>query len=258
MARNTGTYLDRILADTAAALAARTDLPTAPPAVIPTARGFRQALAGPEIALIAEVKKASPSRGVIRPDFHPAEIARAYAAAGASAISVLTEETFFQGSLSYLDEVRAAAPVPLLRKDFIIHPAQIFEAVGRADAVLLIVAALTPTELREFRDLATACGLDTLVEVHDRAELEIALEAGAPTIGINNRDLRSFTIDLRTTYDLLPHIPAGTQVVSESGIATHDQVVALADAGVHGMLVGEALMRQPDVFAAVHALLHGA
>ncbi len=257
MAYNTGTYLDRILADTAAGLAARGDLPMAPPAVIPAARGFAQALAGPEIALIAEVKKASPSRGLIRADFHPAEIARAYASAGAAAISVLTEERYFQGRLSYLDDVRAAAPLPLLRKDFIIHPAQIFEAVGHADAVLLIVAALCPGELRDLRAVATACGLDTLVEVHDRAELEIALEIGAPVIGINNRDLRTFTINLQTTFALRPHIPAGTRVVSESGITTHAQVAALADAGVDGILVGEAFMRAADIAGAVRTLLHG-
>jgi indole-3-glycerol phosphate synthase len=255
MTRQTGTYLDRILADTARDLAARADLPTAPPATLPPARGFTRALAAPGISLIAEVKKASPSRGVIRPDFHPAQIAQAYTRAGARALSVLTEPHYFQGSLAYLEMVRAVTPLPLLRKDFIIHPAQIIEAVGRADAVLLIVAALAPAELRTFLALATACGLDALVEVHDRAELEIALEAGAPVIGINNRDLRSFTIDLEATYRLLADIPEDRLVVSESGIHTPAQVRALTAAGVDAILVGEAFMRQPDVEAAVRELL---
>lgn len=253
-ARHTGTYLDRILADTAAALAARTDLPTAPPPA-PPARGFARALGAPGISLIAEVKKASPSRGLIRADFHPAEIARAYQAAGASAISVLTDEKYFQGKLAYLDEVRAACALPLLRKDFIIHPAQIFEAVGRADAVLLIVAALERADLQRLQQLATDCGLDTLVEVHNRAELEVALEIGAPVIGINNRDLHTFTIDLQTTYDLLPFIPSDRRIVSESGIHTADQVAALATAGVDAILVGESLMTSNDIEAKVHELL---
>ncbi len=254
MPKQTGTYLDRILATTEAMLASRTDLPTAPPTA-PPARGFMRALAAPGIALIAEVKKASPSRGLIRADFHPEAIARAYQAAGASAISVLTDEPFFQGKLAYLDTVRAVATLPLLRKDFIIHPAQIFEAVGRADAVLLIVAALAPTELTELLRLATACGLDALVEVHDQAELEIALAADARVIGINNRDLHTFTIDLRTTYALLPHIPADRLAVSESGITTSDQVMELEAAGVAAVLVGEALMASADIEAAVRTLL---
>lgn len=255
MARQTGTYLDRILADTAAALAARGDLPTTPPAVIPAARGFRAALERPGIALIAEVKKASPSKGVIRADFHPAEIARAYEASGASALSVLTDEKYFQGKLAYLEEARAAVGLPLLRKDFIIHPAQIIEAVGRADAVLLIVTALSPAELGEYLALATACGLDTLVEVHDRAELDIALESGAPVIGINNRDLRTFVVDVDTTLRLLPAIPDDRIVVSESGITTHAQVAALEEVGVDAILVGEALMASPDIAAATRTLL---
>lgn len=254
----TGTYLDRILAETAARLAARIDLPDAPPAVAPPAHGFARALAAPGISLIAEVKKASPSKGVIREDFDPPTIARAYQAAGAAAISVLTEEPHFQGKLSYLEDVRAAVSLPLLRKDFIIHPAQIYEAVGRADAVLLIVAALSPAQLGEFLSLVAACGLDALVEAHDRAEVEIALEQGADVIGINNRDLRTFTVDVETTLRLLPHIPAGKIIVSESGIRTPEQVWRLADAGVDAILVGEAFMASPDVEAAVRALLSGA
>ncbi|OPZ84743.1 MAG: Indole-3-glycerol phosphate synthase [bacterium ADurb.Bin429] len=232
-------------------------MPCEPPAFIPEARGFARALARPGISLIAEVKKASPSKGVIRADFHPAEIARAYESAGASAISVLTDEPYFQGKLAYLDEVRGAVGLPLLRKDFIIHPAQIVEAVGRADAVLLIVAALQPAELRDFLALAAACGLDTLVEVHDAAELDIALESGAPVIGINNRDLRTFVVDVETTLRLLPNIPDDRIVVSESGISTHAQVQRLEEAGVDAILVGEALMANPDIAAKTRELLGG-
>jgi len=251
----TGTYLDRILADTAARLAARADLPDAPPAVIPPTRGFARALGAPGISLIAEVKKASPSKGVIREEFDPPAIARAYEAAGAAAISVLTDEPHFQGKLSYLEDVRAAVSLPLLRKDFIIHPAQIYEAVGRADAVLLIVAALSPRQLGEFLRLASACGLDALVETHDRAEVEIALEQGAETIGINNRDLHTFTVDVETTLRLRPHIPAGKITVSESGIRAPEQVRRLADAGVDAILVGEAFMASADIRSAVRTLM---
>jgi len=253
----TGTYLDRILADTATRLAARTDLPDAPPARIPPARGFARALSTPGISLIAEIKKASPSKGVIRADFDPPAIAREYEAAGAAAISVLTDELYFQGKLSYLDDARAACSLPLLRKDFIIHPAQIYEAVGRSDAVLLIVAALNPAELGEMLRLAKACGLDALVEAHDRAEVEIALEQGAEVIGINNRDLRTFSVDIDTTLELLPCIPAGYITVSESGIHTPAQVRMLADAGVGAILVGEALMARPEIGAAVRSLMSG-
>lgn len=252
--QTTGTYLDRILADTAAQLAARDDLLDAP-ALPARARGFAAALATPGIALIAEVKKASPSRGVIREDFHPAAIAQAYQAAGAAAISVLTEPRHFQGRLGDLDEVRQACRLPLLRKDFIIHPAQIFEATGRADAVLLIVAALTRGALAELWSVATACGLDVLVEVHDESELAIALEVGARLIGINNRDLRSFTVDLGTTLRLAPLIPSGHLIVSESGIRDAAQVGQLRAAGVHAMLVGEALLAQADTLGAVKRLL---
>lgn len=255
MARQTGTYLDRILADTAEALAARHDLPDAPPTGAEPARGFACALATPGIALIAEVKKASPSKGLIREHFHPAEIARDYQSAGAAALSVLTDEKYFQGKLAYLEKVRAACMLPLLRKDFIIHPAQIYEAVGRADAVLLIVAALAREELARLLALATSCGLDTLVEVHDRAELDTALELGSPVIGINNRNLHTFTIDLQTTFDLLPHIPKDRLIVSESGIQTHAQVSAMETAGVNAILVGETLMRSADIGAKVRELM---
>jgi len=257
MAKQTGTYLDRILADTAAALAMRTDLPSAPPVEIPRTRGFARALAQSGVSLIAEVKKASPSKGIIRADFHPAEIARCYERAGARAISVLTDEKHFQGQLPYLDQVRAVTSIPLLRKDFIIHPAQILEAVGRADAVLLIVAALSVHDLREFHTLAAACGLDVLMEVHDREELEIALAVGARIIGINNRNLRTFAVDLQTTFDLLPAIPTDRLIVSESGITTHAEIGRLEEAGVGAVLVGEALMRCADIEGAVRELLEG-
>jgi len=257
MAHQTGTYLDRILADTAAALAERNDLLDAPPANAPPARGFARALTAPGISLIAEVKKASPSKGLIREHFYPAEIARDYQMAGATALSVLTDEKYFHGKLSYLEEVRSACTLPLLRKDFIIHSAQIFEAVGRGDAVLLIVAALPRAELSRLLALATVCGLDTLLEVHDRAELDIALELGATVIGINNRNLHTFTIDLQTTFDLLPHIPPGQLVVSESGIQTHAQVTAMESAGVNAILVGETLMRSADIGAKVRELMKG-
>lgn len=253
--KSTGTYLDRILADTAAELAARHDLPDAPPPQVQAARGFAKVLAKPAISLIAEIKKASPSRGVIRKDFYPAAIAQAYQAGGAAALSVLTDAKYFQGSINYLDEVRAAATLPMLRKDFIIHPAQIFETVGRADAILLIVAALEKAQLGELLSLATACGLDTLMEVHDRQELDIALELSAPVIGINNRDLRSFTIDLQTTYALLPFIPDDRIIVSESGISTAAQLRKLANAGVRAVLVGESLMKSADIAAKTRELL---
>lgn len=255
MARHTGTYLDRILADTAANLAARHDLPDIPPAAQPT-RGFARALATPGISLISEVKKASPSRGVIREDFNPTTIAREYEAAGASAISVLTDEKYFQGKLAYLDEVRAATnAIPLLRKDFIIHPAQIYEAVGRADAILLIVAALTQQELADFLHIAHDCGLDALVEIHNEAELETALHVGAHIIGINNRDLHTFTIDLQTTFRLLSGIPRDRIIVSESGIHTADQVTELEQAGINAILVGESLMKSDDIAFKIHELL---
>lgn len=255
MARLTGTYLDRIIADTAATLATRNDLLTSPPTPVP-ARGFARALAKPGISLIAEVKKASPSRGVLCSDFHPANIARAYEAAGARAISVLTDEKYFQGKLVYLDEVRAATTTtPLLRKDFILHPAQIYETVGRADAVLLIVAALSRTEFFDLLHTATACGLDALVEVHNEEELDVALKANAPVIGINNRDLHSFTIDLQTTFRLLPRIPRDRIVVSESGIQTPEQVAELEEAGVQAILVGESLVTSANISKKVAELL---
>jgi len=248
------TYLSKILTVKATEVAA---LSVAKPAVIPEARGFYRALASAGSHIIAEVKKASPSRGLIRPDFHPAEIARSYAAGGATALSVLTDEQFFQGSLEYLEQARAACVLPLLRKDFIIDAQQIYQAMGRADAVLLIVAALSTARLQELLACAHECGLDVLVEVHDRAELETALASGARIIGINNRNLKTFHVDLRTTFDLLADIPADRIVVSESGISTPAQARELFAAGVKALLVGEAFMRLPDPGAGVRELLTG-
>ena len=254
--------LDRIVAtkrDEVTALqtrASRTELKARAEAMPPT-RGFLQRLrATSEIALIAEVKKASPSKGVIRADFDPTAIATAYQTAGASCLSVLTDETYFQGHLSYLRLIREVVPLPLLRKDFVIDTAQIYEArVAGADAVLLIVSVLSPAQLAEFSQTAASLGLDALVEVHDREELEIAKAAGATLIGVNNRDLKTFNVRLETTEELLPHMPPGALVVAESGIHTRQDVERLAEAGAHAILVGESLMRADDIAAATRKLL---
>jgi indole-3-glycerol phosphate synthase len=206
------------------------------------------------------VKKASPSAGIIRPDFNPVEIARTYEAAGASCISVLTDSEFFQGSLQYLRAIREAVHIPLLRKDFIIDPGQILEAIEwGADAVLLIVSILTDLELKLFISLCSEAGLDALVEVHDEVELERALQAGASIIGINNRDLRSFKVDLGTTERLIAKAKTLTTsariFVAESGIHTQNDVQRLAQAGAHAILVGESLMREQDIAGKVQSLL---
>jgi indole-3-glycerol phosphate synthase len=220
-------------------------------------RSFAQALRQEHrVALIAEVKKASPSAGIIRPDFHPTSIARSYEEGGANALSVLTDEKFFQGHLKYLLQARSATNLPCLRKDFVIDEYQIWEArLAEADAVLLIVAALTPKELMDFQGVAMEAELDALVEVHDEKELDIALEVGARIIGINNRNLQTFEVDLKTTEQLVPKIPKGTTIVSESGIQTADHLKRLRDIGVHAVLVGESLMRQKDVAEATKKLL---
>jgi len=214
-------------------------------------RGFARAIqarvAAAEPAVIAEVKKASPSKGVIRADFRPAEIAASYQAGGASCLSVLTDVDFFQGADAYLQQARAACELPVLRKDFTVDPYQVIEAraIG-ADAVLLIVAALDDDQMRELAATATDVGLDVLVEVHDRAELERALELGTPLVGINNRDLHSFETRLETTLELLPYIPADRLVVTESGIHTAEDVALMRNHQVYGFLVGEAFMRAPE------------
>ncbi len=219
-------------------------------------RSFTAALVadGPG-AVIAEAKKASPSKGLIRADFDPARIARWYAAGGASAMSVLTDGPFFQGSLAFLPQVRAEVDLPLLRKDFLIHEIQIREAVlWGADAVLLIVAILDPAQLRDYLQLAAELGLDVLTEVHDEAEVDTALDAGARLIGINNRDLRTFTVDINTTFRLQRRIPEEIPVVSESGIRDGAEMRRLAAAGITAVLVGEALMRADDPAAALARL----
>ena len=214
-------------------------------------RGFCAALqqrtAAGEPAVIAEVKKASPSKGVIRADFNPAQIAKSYQLGGATCLSVLTDQDFFQGSDAYLQQARAACDLPVLRKDFTVDPYQVVEAraIG-ADAVLLIVAALADEQMRELMQTAIDVGVDVLVEVHDRAELERALELPTPLIGINNRDLHNFDTRLATTLDLLPYIPGDRLVVTESGIHTAADVALMRDANVLAFLVGEAFMRADE------------
>lgn len=214
-------------------------------------RGFVQALrnridAG-QPGVIAEIKKASPSKGVMRPEFYPAEIARSYAEHGAACLSVLTDCDFFQGCETYLQEARAACPLPVIRKDFIIDPYQVAEAraIG-ADCILLIAAALDDAELRQLSELAHELGLDVLVEVHDAPELERSLRLDLPLIGINNRNLRTFDVSLQTTLDLLPAIPADRIVVTESGILGPEDVALMRQHQVHAFLVGESFMRAPD------------
>mgnify|MGYP001823366945 CR=1 FL=1 len=215
------------------------------------ARGFARAVsskvAAGEPAVIAEAKKASPSKGIIRGDFQPAQIAASYQAGGATCLSVLTDIDFFQGSDEYLQQARAACDLPVIRKDFTVDPYQVVEAraIG-ADAVLLIVAALADDQMRELADTATEHQLDVLVDVHDRAELERALELETPLVGINNRDLHSFDMRLETTLDLLPHIPEGRVVVTESGIHARSDVALMRENDVHAFLVGEAFMRADE------------
>jgi indole-3-glycerol phosphate synthase len=217
----------------------------------PPARGFAGALqsrvAAGDAAVIAEVKKASPSKGVIRADFHPAQIAESYERGGAACLSVLTDVDFFQGADDYLQQARAACSLPVLRKDFTVDPYQVFEAraIG-ADAILLIVAALDQDQMLELAAAAAEAGVDVLVEVHDRDELERALELDTPLVGINNRDLHSFDTTLDTTVRLLDHIPDGRIVITESGIHSIDEVNAMREREVHAFLVGEAFMRAGD------------
>jgi indole-3-glycerol phosphate synthase len=210
----------------------------------------------PPIRLIAEVKKASPSKGVIREDFDPVAIAQAYAEAGASCISVLTDTEHFQGKLEYLTAIRAAVNVPLLRKDFIIHPYQIFEArAAGADAVLLIAECLSRQELRGLYQLVRELGMQALVEFYDRSNLDNVLNTGAEIVGVNNRNLKNFAVDLQHTIRMRREIPADKVMVGESGIHTVEDARMLEDHGVHAMLVGESLMRQVDVRQAVASLL---
>jgi indole-3-glycerol phosphate synthase len=218
---------------------------TAPEKAVDPPRGFIRALTNaPGVAIIAEAKKASPSKGVIQPDFDPVRIARNYREGGAHALSVLTDVDFFQGSLEYIPLVRAAVELPVLRKDFIIDPLQIEEARAfGADAILLIAAILDEQQLREYRLQAESLGMDVLVEVHDERELDLALSAESRLIGINNRNLNDFSVSLDTTFRLLQKIPAGIPVVSESGITSVEDMKRLKEAGVKAALIGESLMR---------------
>jgi indole-3-glycerol phosphate synthase len=251
------TVLDRILDSTRETVARReAELPLAQLEARlearPEPRPFGEALSRPGISVIAEHKRRSPSAGVLREGAGVAEIVRAYEAGGAAALSVLTEPDFFGGSLEDLREARAASSLPVLRKDFVVDRYQLYEAAAAgADAVLLIVAALRRRDLAALHEEARALDLDVLVEVHDDRELETALEVDAQILGINNRDLADFTVDVERTYELLSHVPAGKTVVSESGFHHREEVEALDRVGVDAVLVGERLMRADDVEAAV-------
>ncbi|MDQ6628108.1 MAG: indole-3-glycerol phosphate synthase TrpC [Pseudomonadota bacterium] len=223
-------------------------------------RDFLAAMRGPiakgNAAVIAEIKKASPSKGVLRQDFRPAEIAESYARHGAAALSVLTDARFFQGSAAALESARAACPLPVLRKDFMIESYQLFEARAMgADCVLLIAAILDDSQLVDFEATATALGMAVLVEVHDDAELDRAAVLKTPLVGINNRNLRTFEVSLDTTVSMLPRLPSGRLVVSESGIHAPADVERLRREGVHAFLVGEAFMRAADPGMALARLL---
>lgn len=221
-----------------------------------TRRPFHTALRASTPAIIAEVKKASPSKGVLSADFDPARIAAEYQSGGAAAISVLTDENFFQGSLTDLETARAAISLPVLRKDFTIAPAHILEAAAHgADAILLIAAILTEREIRTFREAAARYQIDALVEVHNRRELDMAVAAGSQIIGVNNRDLTTFEVTLETSLRIAEHIPADILRVSESGIHNAKDIARLRDAGYHAFLVGEHLMRSGDPAAALKALV---
>jgi len=219
-------------------------------------RAFRKSLErAPEPRIIAEVKRRSPSRGEIRPDLDPVACARAYAEGGAAALSVLTDTHYFGGELAYLGAIRAAVDLPLLRKDFLVDTYQVDEArVAGADAVLLIVAALEASALERLLERSRELGLDSLVEVHDAAELDVALEAGADLLGINNRNLHSFETDLAVAESLAPQVPPGTLVVAESGIFEPADLARLGAAGAQAFLVGESLMREQDVAQALERL----
>lgn len=212
-----------------------------------------------DIAVISEVKKASPSKGLIRADFDPVEIAEVYETHGASALSVLTDEKFFQGSVTYLEQIANTVKLPILRKDFTIDPYQIYEAraIG-ASAILLIVSILTPEELEDYLGLSKQLDLDALVEVHSEEELVVALDVGAEIVGINNRNLKTFEVSLDTTFSFIDRMPDDILKVSESGIYTRDDVVKLRDAGADAVLVGESLMREEDMGAKLRELVgHG-
>jgi len=223
------------------------------------AHQLRAALGRPDrLNVIAECKRRSPSKGVLRQEYDPAAIARGYAAAGAAAISVLTEPTFFDGSLDHLRAVRAAVPVPVLRKDFIVSEYQVLEAkAAGADAILLIVAALTSDELRSLAACAARWGLDALVEVHSADELSVALDAGATVVGVNNRNLRTLTVDVAASETLIARVPKDVISVSESGLRTSDDLLKLRHLGYRAFLIGERFMTAADPGAALRDLLAG-
>jgi indole-3-glycerol phosphate synthase len=256
------TMLDRILETKRAEVAARkatTSLSDIDAGIarMSKPRGFRAALdAKTGYALVAEVKKASPSKGLIRADFDPPAHARAYEAGGAACLSVLTDETWFQGADAYLTAARDAVSIPVLRKDFMVDPWQATEAraIG-ADAILIIVAALDNMQMAEIEASALECGMDVLVEIHDAHELERALKLKSRLIGVNNRDLRDFTVDFQRTYDLVDKAPRDCTFVAESGLTTRADLDAMAEKGIRCFLIGEALMRQDDVEAATRVLI---
>ena len=224
----------------------------------PPHRSFREALARRLPAIIAEIKKASPSAGLIAGEFQPAGIAARYEAAGAAALSVLTDRQFFQGSLEHLEQAREATRLPVLRKDFTLDRYHLVEAASSgADAVLLIVAALTGGELRELLQAARDLGLEPLVEVHDEQELDQALEAGADFVGVNNRDLKTLEVSLDTSLRLAEGIPSHVAAVSESGIRAPRDIHQLSQAGYQGFLIGESLMKQPDPGEALSRMIQG-
>jgi indole-3-glycerol phosphate synthase len=249
-------FLRRILATKRAELeAARASVPLArmeeraraAPAPRDFTAALRAKLAAGKPAVIAEIKRASPSRGLLRDPFEPAAIARSYAAAGAACLSVLTDREYFRGAPEHLIEARAACDLPVLRKDFVVEPYQVYEARAMgADCILLIAAALAPGDMRGLERIARELGMSVLVEVHDAAELDAALALATPLVGINNRDLRTFETRLETTLELLPRVPADRLVVTESGILTPADVARMQAAGVGAFLVGEAFMRAPE------------
>ena len=263
MTQKSETILDRIVADKRDELAAaRERVPLAEmrrqAEAAPAPRGFAKALRGPKIGLIAEAKKASPSRGVLRADFDPVWLAERYTEGGAAAISVLTDEKHFQASLGYMQAVREALPEgpPVLRKDFTIDPYHLYEArANGADAVLLIAAILEDALLRDLMAEAAALGLDALIEVHDEREMAREPVANAPLIGITNRDLRTFNVDLGTTERLRPLAPPGATIVSESGIFTREDMIRLERAGVDAVLIGESVVTAPDPADKIRELL---
>jgi indole-3-glycerol phosphate synthase len=265
MAHDVPDALARICADTRAEIARRKKitsevaLQAAIDANGDTQRGFWSVLSQAAVngyGLIAEIKRASPSGGLIRPDFDPAALALAYKAGGAACLSVLTDEPYFQGSPDHLRKVRAAVDLPVLRKDFILDSWQLYEsrAMG-ADCVLLILAALTDAQAVELERLARSLDLDVLAEVHNRSELDRALGLQTKMIGINNRNLKTLKTDINTTFELASHVPPDRFLIAESGISTHEQVRLFAERGIRSFLVGESLLRQPDVTAATRRLL---